>query len=485
VANPWEKYQPQKEPAPQAADGAKPWDKYSAEAKKEEPGLISKGLTKLESWFAAPNRAALSAAQEGQNPLTAWGKQFNADPAAAPTDYDIAKKSGLGTDKKLLFTADQMREMDEKNNPGRAMSMKQVGMKHEDQYSSSPAEIGAAALNLANDPFNALPLLGKIPKVAGGATKALSLVDDAVKGGAGKLGAAAEKAAVRATGATGAQASKFAEDAGRELLDRNLVRFADSPQRVASRTGKALDAANAEIDSALKSLDAKGVKVDAEKISSVLQEKINALRADPSKADVAKILEGELDNVAKAAKAKGAPSVPVSEAEQIKRGYNRKAGNWMDPEKGQAGKEMYQTYRRAVEDAATAADPALAGKFKDAKDTYGLLAPIQEAAERRGLTTQQSPLGGLLDISTGGAGAMVGGPVGAVAAPIARRVVAPRLASSWAVTLDSAAGLLRKVPEMAALEAKDPAAFSALVKLAVEKPGLLHPGGMLKVSGDQ
>lgn len=484
MANPWEKYQAPKEAPPEApAKAAAPWEKYGSTEKKQ-PGILSRAADKVESWWAAPARSAIMAAQSGENPFTAFNKQFNADPRTAPSDFDVAKKAGLGTDKRLLMTADQQREFDERNNPGRAMSMKQVGMKHDDLYSSSPAEIGAAALGLVNDPLNALPLLGEVKPLAKGATKALSLIDDAVKGGAGKLATSAEKAAVRATGATGVQASKFADDAGRELLDRKLVKFGDTPATVSDRTGKALEKANAQIDSALETLDAKGVKVDAEKIKNTVQEKINALGGDPSKADIARILEGELENVAKAAKVKGA-QIPVSEAEQIKRGYNRKAGNWADPEKSQAGKEMYQTYRGAVEDAATAADPSLAQTFKDAKATHGLLAPIQEAAERRALTTQQSPLGGLLDISTAGAGAVGGGPVGAVALPIARRVIAPRMASSWAVTLDNAAGILRKAPELAALEAKDPATFNALVKLAVEKPGLLHPnGGLLKVSGD-
>lgn len=280
----------------------------------------------------------------------------------------------------------------------------------------------------------------------------------------------AEKNAVKATGATGKQASNFDDGAGRELLDRKIVRFGDTPTDVAARAQKAVEDANGQIDVALKKLDAQGVKVDANDIYDAVRTKINGMKTDPSKADVAKILEGELDNVVNSADAKGATEVPVSEAEVIKRGYNRKAGNWADPEKSMAGKEMYQTYRNAVEDAATAKDPETAKLFTEGKKAYGTLAPIQEAAERRASTLGQSPYGGLGDISAAAVGMAKGGPIGALLAPVARRLVSPRLASMTAVTADSAAKALRALPDFASLESSNPKAFQAVVSQLVKNP---------------
>jgi len=318
--------------------------------------------------------------------------------------------------------------------------------------------------------------------VQGGAEvigKAAPFVSDNARKAGLYLKKKAEQFAENATGATGKQASEFADDAGRQLLDRKIVRFGDSQEKIAERAGEAVNQANKQIDDALGALEAKGVKVDRNKIYSQVREKINQLKGDESQADIAKLLENELDNVINAAEV-GGTDVGISQAEQIKRGFNRKAGNWADPEKGMAGKEMYQTYRGAVEDAAQAADPATAALFEEGKKSYGLLAPIKEAAERRASTTGQSPAGGFLDMTTAAAGLATGGAPGAVAAPIARRVVAPRITSSLAVGADKVSKMLLKSPKFAELAAKNPKAFTALVANFSNKLG---GGEMSKVAG--
>jgi hypothetical protein len=302
-----------------------------------------------------------------------------------------------------------------------------------------------------------------------------------VKKGAGiasdKLKSFGNKALKNATGATGKQASEFADDAGIQLYERGLVKFGDSQEKIAQRVVKAVESANSQIDDALAKLEKNGVKVDRNQIYGKLREKINKLKGDESQADIARILENELDNVVNAAEASGTTEIGIAAAEKIKRGYNRKAGNWADPEKSQAGKEMYQTYRRSVEDAAKAADPKTAALFEEGKKTYGLLAPIEEAASRRAATTAQSPAGGFLDVTTALGGFATGNPAAGIAAPIARRMIAPRISSSVGVTAMKMASGLRKIPQIAELEAKNPAAFQSFVNTLVngQKGGASTP----------
>lgn len=283
----------------------------------------------------------------------------------------------------------------------------------------------------------------------------------------GKLGDAAEKLATNSTGATGVQSAKFAPNAGRELLDRGLVRFGDNASNVAARTEGAMNSATSAIDDSLKALDAKGVTASADNVVAELEKKIAALEKDPSQTGVVQKLKGIVDNIITTGESK----VKISAAEQTKRGFNKAAGNWMDPEAGQAGKQAYLSYMKEVEGAANAADPALAQKFTDAKKTFGLLAPIQEAAERRSLQQTQSPLGGLGDMAAAATGGGIAGIPGAIAGVIGKKVIAPRLSSSMAVTADAISKKLLQSPQMLQLSQQSPAAFQMLVNKLESQAG--------------
>lgn len=279
----------------------------------------------------------------------------------------------------------------------------------------------------------------------------------------------AEDLAVNATGATGAQSAKFSDDAGRELLDRKLVQFGDSAANVAKRTGAAMDDANLAIDSALKQLDAKGVTASADNVVSELQQTIAGMRKDPSKAGTVRKLQSIIDDIIET----GESNIPLSMGEETKRGFRKAAGNWMDPEAGQAGKQAYLGYRNEVENAAQAADPALANMFKEGKETHGLLAPIQEAAERRASTVKQSPFGGLLDVAAAG----VGGAPGV----IGRRLISPRISSSAAVTADKISKYLAQSPQMAELAKNNPSAFKSMVQMLESKAVNLEHGAPMSL----
>lgn len=277
----------------------------------------------------------------------------------------------------------------------------------------------------------------------------------------------AEDLIENATGATRKQAENYKEGTGRFLLDNKLAGFGDTAEDIAEKTGRAIKSAEDKIDSSLRALDERGVTVSQDKIVENLQKRIEILKEDPSQASLVKNLEGILDDVINTGKSE----VKLSAAEQTKRGYNTSARMWDNPKGGpgkQADKMAYRAYKESVEEAAQAADPAIAETFKKGKSEFGLLNPVVDAAEKRAKQLNQSPLGGLLDTTAILGGAMttddpLSGGLAGLGAAIARRKISPRMASSLAVTFDGVAKKLLQQPRMAQMAKVDPQGFKAAV----------------------
>lgn len=377
-----------------------------------------------------------------------------------------------------------------------------------------------------------------------------------VKSIAGALGNKAEKYAVKATGATGAQSAKFADDTGRQLLDRKIVNFGDSPADIAANANTAMEKSGEGISQALND-KLQGTTVDRNTVLDYIRTKIRSLSGDESQVGLVKKLKNESRNIQAQIDSKtknvtmpiaedipeasnvklnigkpeiqevGLPhpdaidrrdfaaqtkfsdfqsmgeelnkrkslgidadlaqanssgynpydpnidvpvspitktgqiidsTVPISQAADIKRGYQAKV-NWKSPNPdviaNNANTTVSDAYRQAVEDAATKADPVVGAQFKADNETYHLLKPIREAAEKREATLNQSPHGGLLDAAWGGAGsavgAMVGGPVGAVvggASGLAAKTLRPRYASMAAVSADKLSSIVSASPHL-------------------------------------
>lgn len=148
--------------------------------------------------------------------------------------------------------------------------------------------------------------------------------------------------------------------------------------------------------------------------------------------------------------------IPISQAEKIKRGYQDKVGDWTAGEASKNANAITSSaYREAVENAAGEANQEIGDQFLEDKKTYGLLSPVQEAAQKRANTLQQSPHGGLLDIAAagagGGIGTMIGGPVGTVvggAAGLAAKGLRPRYAAAGAVSADMLGDIVKKAPQV-------------------------------------
>lgn len=269
----------------------------------------------------------------------------------------------------------------------------------------------------------------------------------------------AEKFAVNSTGATGAQSAKFSDDAGRELLDRKLVRFGDNADKISSRTQSAMNTASSNIDEALKGLDTKGVNISVDDVVMSLEKKILKLSEVPGNEKIIKQLQNEIDNLYM----RGQSEIPLSIGEQAKRNFQSQVNYASPVADKKAAFSVADAFKSEVEKKALAADQGLSSLFTEGKKTYGLLAPVQEAAEKRAATLNQSPFGGLGDIAS--EAVTPGGS-------LLRRLASPRISSSTAVTLDKfSKALLRSSPRMAEVYQKTPAVFQSMVQSLKSQAG--------------
>lgn len=306
--------------------------------------------------------------------------------------------------------------------------------------------VGQAAIDTAKG-----AALGGV--TAGAMHAVVPAVVSAVGNKLGRVGSSltdkAEALAVNATGATGNQASKFEAGAGRKLLDDGIVSFGDNQQDIAAKASDALSKSGQDISDSLSTLDQTAPPITRDQLLAQIQAKIDALKGSPSQAKTVRQLGSIVDDI----KA-GPENYSLNDAETEKRGF-QKLVNWNTPESNPGNAEASDVFRNAVEDSATNADPAMADKFTAAKADYGTLAPIEEAAQKRASQQSQSQPFNFLEMGGIGAGAAAGasvaGPAGAVVGGatgyVAKKFIAPRLASSGAVAADNIGEVLQRAPE--------------------------------------
>lgn len=299
-------------------------------------------------------------------------------------------------------------------------------------------EVGQALKDTAIGAGTGAAIGGAGKALSAGASKAAPYVNKLMGKAASGLEEGAERLAVKATGATGNQAMKFSDDAGRQLLDRGLVRAGDNAAKIAERVGAASDDAGRAIGEALEQLEAKGATASVDNVVTALESKIDDLAQTPGNERIIKQLQAEVDNLYN----RGQSNLPITQGEIAKRNFQGQT-NYFSPEaEKKASSQVANAFKEEVEQAAQKADPTTANLFKQEKETYGLLAPIKEAAEKRAAQQAQSPFGGLTDIVAGTAG----GPKG-LAAKFAIEQVGRRAASTSAVLSDNLAKALKATPQ--------------------------------------
>lgn len=222
---------------------------------------------RIDSVTGAPTRKAISAMQDGENPISAFAGQFAENPDLAPTGKQIAVKAGVPDKVHMIRSADDQQKFDELHNPGWSASMKQTGKKWE-PVEVNPAEGVGFLVDMGADWTNALPLIG-------GAKKLVASTD---------LGAKALKVTGGAASKVGNFVSEGAKTAGKKVLSAALGPSTDSINHYLARAENVRNAKSVEeiknsIDSTMNSLfdgveKAKLSKEEAKEALSIVESKI-------------------------------------------------------------------------------------------------------------------------------------------------------------------------------------------------------------------
>lgn len=276
MPGPWDKYQAPASPSPSPVgptEASGPWAKYgSSDSTPDQPGIVSRVLNKVESYTGAPTRAAISAAQQGQNPLTAGYNQLGKDPSTAPTGKDIVMKAGVPDDKPII-DPNVMKQMAEYDPETAA----QGGLLS--QY--TPADVAGAGMNVAADWTNAIPALAAGKEALKGTevgAKAVQAGSEALSGAAKIPGKVLTKTASALTGVPEADVANYAKRTPQinQMISQSGGNLSDMADQVRSDIANHIQGVKkswgSQLNSVVKSAPAdKTVPVDSilEKMESV------------------------------------------------------------------------------------------------------------------------------------------------------------------------------------------------------------------------
>lgn len=398
-------------------------------------GLL-KGLSALESVTASPLRSGTRAVVQGE--------------LAAQDDF---KESPISTALKTPlraggnFAKGLIEGFGKEGTPGTEATLGDLGVP-EGKFRTAAGFAG----DLVQDPTMWVgPGLLRQSAVTGG--KALARTAGALKTKAGKL-------AETATGATRVQAEKFAPKAGEKLLDEGIVRFGSSPGGIAKRAETALEKAGQGIDEVITGIGEKGA-LSLDDFADGVRKKFAELKKEGA-AGVRAANEAEswLLDTLEAAKAEGKSTLSVADIEKYKRNVGPKAWKSISEETLPGAKAAYRGMRDLSENVVGELDPKALEAFQKEKKAFEMLSPIFDASAKRARQLNQHPWLGLLDTSAAGTGALGAGLgalqgdgdpekilLGGALGLLGRRVVAPRIASTAAVSTNAAGkgvGLLSK-----------------------------------------
>lgn len=168
------------------AEGFNPDAYLASKAPTEEPGLLKtagnlalSGLGKaaefVDKYTGAPVRASIYAAQGGENPISAYGKQFGEDSTKAPSGKDIVMRAGIKDEMPKQGLQPKFVEEEERRSLGPAYDKYKANQAN----GPTPADVLGVGMDVAADPTLLMTGAGKIvPEAA----KALAPIGEGAKG---------------------------------------------------------------------------------------------------------------------------------------------------------------------------------------------------------------------------------------------------------------------------------------------------------------
>jgi hypothetical protein len=214
------------------------------EKKPESPGLLGRlaqVAERVDAYGGAPVRSAIGALQQGNNPISAFGKQFGAPAAQAPTGKELVQKAGVPN----TALSDVVPGLYSEN--GQGLLPQKGGWL--DPTASGVAGMG---LDIATDPTLYLP----VGAMAKGASKALGV--EKLAAGAGKVAA---KVAGTVSGVSPELVENYAKNAG--AIDKMIKQYGpdlataadDVRQKFTSTIAKSKKELNSAIGETLARVD--------------------------------------------------------------------------------------------------------------------------------------------------------------------------------------------------------------------------------------
>lgn len=260
---------------------------------------------------------------------------------------------------------------------------------------------------------------------------------------AGKSKNLARYMALNSTGATGKELQKMKPETADYLLENNIVGFFDDAESIARKAGNKVDEVFSPVNSIM---DDPNLQVSTNELKNKIISKSGELSKNEALTDVANALKNKADDLPSQFTLDETTLDPmenfrhIKDIENIKRDFGDKIKNWVDPSSARTNKELYDIYKNTVESTLEKASASGNELFKKAKDAYGILSPVQEAAINRAAQQKASQVGGFLDVASG---IFAGEPATGAATAVGRRLFAPRVASSSAVLADSMSKMLQ------------------------------------------
>lgn len=288
-----------------------------------------------------------------------------------------------------------------------------------------------------------------------------------------RIGGYAEKEAAKAVGAGAKEFENVAQAKriGRNALDEKIVGPYMSAEQSLQTATRAKERAGQSMEQVFKKID-EGVGPSVNPIDTAV--KVETELAPTYRTPINKSEVTQLENTLESILARGESNISLSQAQALKKEIDSvafpKGKKPVDPTpKQQMAMDASRIIKDTIEEAA--------GKGAEAIGSKDLIEQFAQAKKSYGLNKQTEKL---LTKKVGKEGADIGTKINWTVDPVkfaasVAKKVGPNMSATKAITADKMASQLRKIPQLADLEIKEPGMFQAIVSQFARSPEKVSP----------